>query len=119
MCEENLKLIREDGHRWKITSYMQGERRVEKKAGHRRKERAIEWWNVAVQQAVQDKKVVYKTWQRTRKEEDRSVYQEKKRQAKREVARARGEGRETGITEQKKRKVYSRANEKGEKGIKE
>lgn len=59
--------------------------------GQRRKEKETWRWNVAVHQALKDKRVVYKTWQRTKEEEDRALYPEKKRHVKKKAATAKQE----------------------------
>ncbi len=41
-----------------------------------------------MQEAVKEKRIAYKRWQKTRNEEDKREYKEAGRQAKREVARA-------------------------------
>ena len=76
-------------------------------SGHRRERRETWWWNATVQQAIKDKKVAYKKWQKSKEEGDKQEYQEKKRQAKREVDKAKREvaeswSRDRKISEQKK-----------------
>lgn len=60
-------------------------------SGHRKKERETWWWNTVVQEAIKEKKAAYRKWQKSKVEEDKQFYQEKKRQAKREVAKAQRE----------------------------
>ncbi len=55
-------------------------------SGKRGRERETWWWNVEVQQAIKEKKITFKKWQRTRCEIDRNIYLEKKREVKRQVA---------------------------------
>ena len=60
----------------------------------RRKGKETWWWNVEVQRAIKEKKEKYKKWQRTREEEDRAAYRERKREAKTVVANAKIEASE-------------------------
>ena len=60
-------------------------------SGKRGRQRETWWWNAVVQDAIQDKRSAFKTWQRTRSETDRAIYRVKCRYAKRSVAIAKRE----------------------------
>ena len=60
-------------------------------SGRRRKERET-WWNAVVQQVIRDKKITEKSHES--KEEDEYEYQEKKGQARREMAKPKREALE-------------------------
>ncbi len=55
-------------------------------SGRRQKDRETWWWNQDVQTAIQEKKKAYKSWQKSRSEEHRIEYCQKKRNAKRKVS---------------------------------
>ena len=57
-------------------------------SGRRGEERETWWWNDSLKALVDGKKLAYKQWQRTKSEADKRVYQERNKQVKREVARA-------------------------------
>ena len=59
--------------------------------GRRGRQRETWWWNPVVQSALQEKKVAFKVWQRSRNATDRVLYREKCRNAKRSVAVAKQE----------------------------
>jgi len=50
--------------------------------------REARWWNETVQQIIKEKKEAYKKWQTRREDEDREAYMQRKRQTKKEVAKA-------------------------------
>ena len=56
--------------------------------GRRGKERETWWWNETVQEAIRQKKVAYKKWQKTKLEVDRMISRQKSNAAKRAVATA-------------------------------
>ena len=56
-----------------------------------KRERETWWWNHTVQQRLREKKVAYKRWQPTGAEEDRETFKDRKRVARREVAREKSE----------------------------
>lgn len=53
------------------------------------------WWDKEVQEAVNNKKDLFKTWQSSQLEHDRELYKEAKRKAKRCVAQSRAQSRES------------------------
>ena len=57
-------------------------------SGRRQTDRNTWWWCEEVQQAIKEKKETYRSWQRERTEENRRVYRQKARAAKRAVAAA-------------------------------
>ena len=57
-------------------------------SGKRGRERETWWWNESVQQAIANKKAAFKIWQRSNSSEDRELYRDKNREAKRAVALA-------------------------------
>ena len=56
--------------------------------GRKHTERITWWWNEEVQEAIKNKKVAYKRWQREGTEVARRDYKSSRNRAKREVARA-------------------------------
>ena len=59
--------------------------------GKRGRERETWWWSEGVHQAISEKKAAFKTWQRSGTLQDRQIYREKNREAKRAVAHAKME----------------------------
>ena len=57
-------------------------------SGRRGKERETWWWSDTVARAIKEKKVAYKTWQRTLLLADKHLYQACNKRAKKEVAKA-------------------------------
>ena len=60
------------------------------KTGNKRQhQRETYWWNSDVQNAILEKRLAFKKWQKSKMDIDRQVYKEKNRDAKRSVALAR------------------------------
>ena len=55
-------------------------------SGFRKRERQTWWWREEVRQAIKEKKAAFKKWQNEKTEENKAVYREKSKQAKRAVA---------------------------------
>ena len=56
--------------------------------GYIQRERETWWWNEEVKQRIVDKKIAFKKWQTHRTEENKLIFKETARLAKREVAKA-------------------------------
>ena len=52
------------------------------------KDRETWWWNPEVQNAVKEKRIAYKRWQGSLRQEDKRMYSERKREAKIKVSEA-------------------------------
>ncbi|KAJ8375265.1 hypothetical protein SKAU_G00058450 [Synaphobranchus kaupii] len=57
-------------------------------SGQRKEDKETWWWNEEVQESIQRKRLAKKKWDSQGDEESRQVYTEKRREAKREVAKA-------------------------------
>ena len=62
-------------------------------AGKRKKDKETWWWNEEVQESIQRKKLAKKKWDKLGDEESRQAYKETRREAKREVAKAKAKER--------------------------
>ena len=58
--------------------------------GKRKGDREIWWWNEEVQKSIKEKKEAKKTWDRIRDKNTKKIYKEKKNEAKKAVAMAKG-----------------------------
>ena len=58
--------------------------------GKRKGDREIWWWNEKVQENIKEKKEEKKAWDKTRNENTKKIYKEKKSMAKKAVAMAKG-----------------------------
>ena len=60
----------------------------------RKEQRESWWWNEDVRQALKQKKLAFKKWQKSKLERDKDKYKLKRREAKKIVAIARKQGTE-------------------------
>ena len=58
--------------------------------GKRKGDKETWWWNEEVQKSIKEKKEAKKTWDKTRNENTKKIYKEKKSKAKKAVAMAKG-----------------------------
>ena len=58
--------------------------------GKRKGDRETWWWNEKVQESIKEKKEAKKAWDKTRNENTKKIYKEKKIKAKKAVAMAKG-----------------------------
>ena len=58
--------------------------------GKRKGDRETWWWNEEVQKSIKEKKEAKKVWDKTRNENTKKIYKEKKSKAKKAVAMAKG-----------------------------
>ena len=58
--------------------------------GKRKGDRETWWWNEEVQKSIKEKKEAKKAWDKTRNENTKKIYKEKKSKAKKAVAMAKG-----------------------------
>ena len=58
--------------------------------GKRKGDREAWWWNEKVQKSIKEKKEAKKAWDKTRNENTKKIYQEKKSKAKKVVAKEKG-----------------------------
>ena len=58
--------------------------------GKRKGDRETWWWNEEVQGSIKEKKEAKKAWDKTRDENTKKIYKEKKSKAKKTVAMAKG-----------------------------
>ena len=56
--------------------------------GKRKGDRKTWWWNEKVQESIKEKKEAKKAWDKTRNENTKKIYKEKKNKAKKAVAMA-------------------------------
>ena len=82
------KMTAQEGN-WKSFAenlYKAGQETCGETTGKRGRERETWWWNDEVQSKIKEKKLAFKTWQRSGNVEDKELYQLKSREAKRQVA---------------------------------
>ena len=58
--------------------------------GKRKGDRETWWWNEKDQESIKEKKEAKKAWEKTRNENTKKIYKEKKSKAKKAVAMAKG-----------------------------